>query len=181
MGTVFEELIRRFNEENNEEAGEHWTPRDAVKLMANLLFLPIADEIKKLKEAHERAEDAPPVIKKIYKQGAQPDPLHGLFETTIKGKPAVVEYESDSELRDSEQIPLLEEGGIDAFLKREVLPYAPDAWYDPDKVKIGYEISFTRYFYKPKPLRSLKEIRADILAVQRETEGLLDEIIGGED
>ena len=140
-----------------------------------------AAEIKKLKEAHERAEDAPAVIKKIHKKGAQPDPLHGLFETTIKGKPAVVEYEPDSELRDSEQIPLLEEGGIDAFLKREVLPYAPDAWYDPDKVKIGYEISFTRYFYKPKPLRSLKEIRADILAVQKETEGLLDEIIGGED
>src|SRR5438309_8000770 len=46
MGTVFEELIRRFNEENNEEAGEHWTPRDAVRLMANLLFLPVADKIE---------------------------------------------------------------------------------------------------------------------------------------
>ena len=46
MGTVFEELVRRFNEENNEEAGEHWTPRDAVKLMAKLIFLPIADEIE---------------------------------------------------------------------------------------------------------------------------------------
>ena len=43
MGTIFEELVRRFNEENNEEAGEHWTPRDAVRLMANLIFLPIAD------------------------------------------------------------------------------------------------------------------------------------------
>jgi len=46
MGTVFEELVRRFNEENNEEAGEHWTPRDAVRLMANLIFLPIADAIQ---------------------------------------------------------------------------------------------------------------------------------------
>ena len=46
MGTVFEELVRKFNEENNEEAGEHWTPRDAVRLMANLIFLPIADQIK---------------------------------------------------------------------------------------------------------------------------------------
>ena len=46
MGTIFEELIRRFNEENNEEAGEHWTPRDAVKLMARLVFLPIADQIQ---------------------------------------------------------------------------------------------------------------------------------------
>ena len=46
MGTIFEELVRRFNEENNEEAGEHWTPRDAVKLMAKLIFLPIADQIE---------------------------------------------------------------------------------------------------------------------------------------
>ena len=45
----------------------------------------------------------------------------------------------------------LEEGGIETFLRREVLPYAPDAWYAPDSVKIGYEISFTRHFYKPQP------------------------------
>ena len=56
--------------------------------------------------------------------------------------------------------------------------FAADAWYVPDYVKIGYEISFTRYFYKPKPLRSLEEIRADILALERETEGLLSEIVG---
>ncbi len=66
-----------------------------------------------------------------------------------------------------------------AFVRREVLPYAPDAWYVPDKVKTGYEISFTRYFYKLEPLRTLEEIRADILAVERETEGLLEEIVGG--
>jgi type I restriction enzyme M protein len=60
-----------------------------------------------------------------------------------------------------------------------VLPHAPDVWYDPSSVKIGYEISFTRYFYKPQPLRSLEEISADILALERETEGLLSEIIGG--
>ena len=59
---------------------------------------------------------------------------------------------------DTEQVPLLEEGGIDAFLRREVLPHVPDAWYDPDSVKTGYEISFTRYFYKPQPLRTLEEI-----------------------
>ena len=90
----------------------------------------------------------------------------------------MVEYEPDSDLRDTEQIPLLEEGGIEAFLRREVLPYAPDAWYVPDSVKTGYEISFTRYFYKPQPMRSLGEIRADILSLERETEGLLDEILG---
>jgi len=91
----------------------------------------------------------------------------------------VVEYEPDSDLRDTEQIPLTEDGGIEAFLQREVLPYAPDAWYSPDSVKIGYEISFTRYFYKTQPMRTLVEIRADILALEQETEGLLDEIIGG--
>ncbi len=63
-------------------------------------------------------------------------------------------------------------GGIEGFLRREVLPYAPDAWYVLDSVKTGYEISFTRYFYKPQPLRPLAEIRTDILALERETEGL---------
>ena len=137
-----------------------------------------AAEIKKLKEDGARGENAPPVIKKIHKRGTDPEPLRGLFPATIDGKPAVAEYEPDSDLRDTEQIPLQEEGGIEAFLKREVLPYAADAWYRPDSVKTGYEISFTRYFYKPQPMRTLEEIRADILALERETEGLLDEIIG---
>lgn len=136
-------------------------------------------EIKALKSSSERAEDAPPVIRKIHKKGTLPDPLHGLFETMIGGKSAVVEYEPDTELRDTEQIPLLEDGGIEAFIRREVLPYAPDAWFVPESVKIGYEISFTRYFYKPQPLRPLEEIRADIVALQKETEGLLEEIMGG--
>ena len=125
-----------------------------------------------------RAEAAEPVIKKIHKPGRmEPDPIRGLVESTVKGKCRVVEYEPDSELRDTEQVPLLEEGGIEAFLRREVLPYAEDAWYDPASVKTGYEISFTRYFYKPQPLRTLEEIRADILALERETEGLLGDIL----
>ncbi len=138
-------------------------------------------EIKALKESAERDESAPPVIRKICKRGTGPDPLRGLFETIIDGKRCVVEYEPDTDLRDTEQVPLLGPGGIEAFLRREVLPYAADAWYDPESVKTGYEISFTRYFYKPQPLRSLEEIRADILALEKETEGLLDEIIGGVD
>lgn len=136
-------------------------------------------EIKKLKESHERDEGALPVIKKIHKFGTASDPIRGLFEVMIHGKQRVVEYEPDTDLRDTEQIPLLEEGGIEAFLRREVLPYAADAWYVPDSVRIGYEISFTRYFYKPQPMRTLEEIRADIIALGKETEGLLDEIIGG--
>ena len=90
----------------------------------------------------------------------------------MDGQRRVVEYEPDSE-----QVPLLDEGGIAGFL-RAMPPYAPDAWYDPASVRTGYEISFTRYFYQPQPLRSLAQIRADILAVERETEGLLGEIIG---
>ena len=136
-------------------------------------------EIKALKENAERDEAAPPVIKKIHKRGAEPDPLRGLFVVTLSGKPAVVEYEPDSDLRDTEQVPLLEDGGIEAFLRREVLPHAADAWFDPQSVKTGYEVSFTRYFYKPQALRTLEEIRADILALEKETEGLLGEIIGG--
>ena len=137
-----------------------------------------AAEIRALKGEGERSEDAPPVIRKLHKHGTAPDPLRGLFAAEIGGKPAVVEYEPDTDLRDTEQLPLPENGGVEAFLRREVLPYAPDAWYRPDKVKTGYEISFNRYFYKPEPMRSLKEIRADIVALEGETTGLLDEILG---
>ena len=127
-----------------------------------------------------REEAAAPVIKKTHKPGAVgPDPIRGLIEAALDGQSTVVEYEPDADLRDTEQVPLLEDGGIEAFLRREVLPYAPDAWYVPDSVKVGYEISFTRHFYKPEPLRPLEEIRADILKLERETEGLLAEVIGG--
>ena len=126
-------------------------------------------------------ETAEPVIRKIVKvkQGtAQADSLHGLFAATVKGKACLVEYEPDTALRDTEQIPLLEEGGIEAFFRREVLPYTPDAWIDPDKTQIGYEISFTRHFYKPLPTRTLQEIKADIYALEQETDGLLEQIVG---
>ncbi len=138
-----------------------------------------AKEIKALRESAERDEASAPVIARVLKRGTEPDMLRGLFEATVDDRQAVVEYEPDGDLRDTEQVPLLEPGGIDAFLRREVLPYAPGAWYDPNNVKIGYEISFTRYFYKPVPLRTLDQIRADILALERETVGLLAEIVGG--
>ena len=127
----------------------------------------------------ERDEAAAPVVKKIHKSGkAKADPLHGCYKVNVGGKPCIVEYETDTDLRDTEQIPLLEEGGIEAFIQREVLPHATDAWVDA-AAKIGYEISFNRYFYKPQPLRSLEAIRADILALEKETSGLLLEIVGG--
>ncbi|MXZ26976.1 MAG: SAM-dependent DNA methyltransferase [Gammaproteobacteria bacterium] len=137
-----------------------------------------AAEIKMLKEHGTRSEDAPCVVKRVHKRGTEADPLHGLFEDNIDGQSVVVEYEPDTSLRDTEHIPLKEDGGIEAFFRREVLPYTPDAWYRPNGVKIGYEISFNRYFYKQQPMRTLHEIRADILAVGRDTEGLLEEILG---
>ena len=138
-----------------------------------------AAEIKTLRQNGTRSENAPLVIRRIHKRGTEAAPLRGRFETTIDAKPAVVEYEPDTELRDTEQIPLQEEGGIEAFLRREVLPYAADAWYRPDSVKVGYEISFNRYFYQPQPMRTLEEIRADILALERESAGRLDDVLLG--
>jgi type I restriction enzyme M protein len=134
--------------------------------------------VKAPRESGQRDESAPPIIVKVHKKGATPDPIHSLFAATVDGKPAVVEYEPDTDLRDTEQVALLEEGGIEAFFKREVAPHAPEAWIDKDATKTGYEISFTRYFYKPPALRTLDEIRADIVALEKETEGLLGEIIG---
>ncbi len=135
-------------------------------------------EIRELRATHTVDETGTPVICKIHKAGkVQADPLHGLFAVTIDGTPCVVEYEPDSDLRDTETVPLLEEGGIEAFMRREVLPHVPDAWLQEDNAQVGYEISFTRYFYKPKPMRSLEEIRRDIEALEKETEGLLDDVL----
>ena len=145
--------------------GQRWTAKKAKLLLSHL---------------GERNEKAAPVIAKVLKPSKQAaDPLRGFFPVEMEEGDRVVQYEPDPELRDTEQVPLLEEGGIEAFLQREVLPYAPEAWYEPGSVKIGYEVSFTRYFYKPKPLRALEEIRTDILALEKQTEGLLSEIVGG--
>jgi type I restriction enzyme M protein len=162
------------------------------------LKLTAADLKTILRAVSWRDEAAPPVIAKIHKPGkATPDPLHGLYSANSPVGPdlasgrsdsgvrsglragTVLEYEPDPELRDTEQIPLLEEGGVEAFIRREVLPYTPDAWVKADATKIGYEISFTRHFYKPAPLRTLAEIRADIVAVEKEAEGLLADLLHG--
>jgi len=103
-----------------------------------------------------RAEDAIKVIKKQDKDGT-------------------IHYEPDSELRDTESVPLLE--NIDDYFQRDVIPHVPDAWIDYDKTVIGYEISFTKYFYKYQPLRDLDEIARDILALEAETDGILKQVV----
>lgn len=142
-----------------------------------------AKEIKQLKEDGVRDETAPAVIKKALPNAAVADALLGRYEAVIDGRTRVVEYEPDTDLRDSEQVPLTEPAGdyadgIEAFFRREVTPYAADAWIDESKTKIGYEISFTRHFYKPAPRRTLAEIQADIRALEAETEDLITEIAG---
>jgi type I restriction enzyme M protein len=143
--------------------------------------LPVAELKLILKAVSWRVEDAARVIAKVHKPAkVSPEPLYGRFQAIVNGKAAIVEFEPDTELRDSEQVPLTEEGGIEAFIRREVLPYTPDAWVKKDGTKIGYEVSFTRHFYRPKPLRRLDEISAAIVEAQREAEGLLDDILVSE-
>jgi type I restriction enzyme M protein len=122
-----------------------------------------------------RAADAKPIVKSVSKKAA--DPHGGLFAVTMKGKPAVVAYEPDKALSDTEIIAFDEPGGIEAFFWREVLPHASDAWIDREKTKIGYEISFARHFYKPKPPRPLAEIKAEIDSLERQTQALLDAVL----
>ena len=158
---------------------DHNLFRTAVKDAIEKLGLRVSAADLKiiLRAVSWREETAPPVIGKIHKKGkAAPDPLRGRYKAKVDGKTCVVEYEPDSDLRDTEQVPILEPGGIEAFIRREVLPYTPDAWIK-EAAKKGYEISFTRHFYKPTPLRTLEEIRADILAVEKEAEGLMDGLL----
>lgn len=93
----------------------------------------------------------------------------------VKNKRGKIEI--DKTLRDKEQVPLTYEGGIEAFVRNEILPYTPDAIVNTDDYVIGYELSFTKYFYKPKQLRTLDEIRADIRAIEESTKGLLNQIL----
>ena len=85
------------------------------------------------------------------------------------------EYETDSDLRDTENVPLKEM--VHAYFLREVRPHVADAWLDPSRTKIGYEISFNKYFYQHTPLRSLAEVTQEILALEAETEGLLKQLV----
>ncbi|BEH09867.1 class I SAM-dependent DNA methyltransferase [Geobacter sulfurreducens subsp. ethanolicus] len=132
-------------------------------------------------------EKAERVVKKVHKlSGKKLDELlaelgctqeqladFGYWPTRTKGE--YVEYESDSELRDTENVPLKDE--IHCYFLREVRPHVDEAWINIDQTKIGYEISFNKYFYQHKPLRSLEEVTRDILALEAETEGLLKKLV----
>ena len=90
-----------------------------------------------------------------------------------------IEGEADVDLRDTETVPLSYDGGIEAFMKNEVLTYAPDAWVDDKKTQVGYEISFTKYFYKPVELREMNDIITALNDLEKEADGVLADIMGG--
>lgn len=100
---------------------------------------------------------------------------YGYFPT--KNPEEFIIYESDTDLRDSENIPLTE--NIYDYFMREVKPHLEEAWMELDKTKIGYEISFNKYFYHHKPLRNIQEVTKEIMELEIENEGLIMELLGG--
>ncbi len=142
-----------------------------------------AAEIKKLKEDGVRHEAAPPIIKKVLPYAATPRPVARAVRgdhrrakphSRVRARHRAARHRASATDRTSRRAC----DGIEAFFRREVEPYAPDAWIDETKTKIGYEISFTRHFYKPTPMRTLAEIQADIRALEAETDNLIAEIAG---
>ena len=109
-----------------------------------------------------------PLLKAVWSAVSVPDP-EGELQTDAKGRPL-----ADPDLRDYENVPLDED--IDAYLAREVLPHVPDAWLDETKTKVGYEIPFTRHFYKYVPPRPLTEIDAELKELEAEIQRLLAEV-----
>ncbi len=133
-------------------------------------------------------ENAKKVIKKVHKLsgekleklvehlGCSEDELENFGYYKTANKDEYIEYESDAELRDSENIPLKDD--IQSYFLKEVKPYVEESWINLESVKIGYEISFNKYFYKHKPLRSIEEVTADILELEKKSEGLIKYILG---
>lgn len=130
----------------------------------------------------ETDPNAEPVVKKIHKANSKDieklETVYGITDDRLAdygyatgAKGTYVEYETDSDLRDSEKIPVKED--IYEYFQREVRPYVDDAWINLPPTKIGCEISFNKYFYKPAPLRSLEENEADILALDEQSQGFI--------
>ncbi|RCW75214.1 type I restriction enzyme M protein [Marinobacter nauticus] len=138
-------------------------------------------------------ESAEKVVKKVVKlTGDKLDELLHRYDCTQEQLPdyglypagksnEFITYESNSDLRDGEFIPLLTDGeqqGIHQYFLEEVKPHVAEAWINLDSTKIGYEISFNRYFYRHKPLRSLDEVAQDIIGLEQKAEGLIAQILG---
>lgn len=162
-------------------------------LKANLRKLPASLKNQLINAVSWRDEQAEKVIKKVHKLKADKldEKLAELSYGSFKCQAEMLddfglwslseqagqytEYEADSELRDTENVPLKE--SIHDYFQREVRPHVDEAWINLGQTKIGYEISFNKYFYQHKPLRSLADVTKDILALEAETEGLLKQLV----
>lgn len=179
LTTIVEEIARKYNYSIVQDFNEFINKiNEVAKDLGEKLPAKRINLIKNfLAHVDKKAEK---VIKKIYKpEKVEANPLVGLYDATLDNKKCIVEYEPDGNLRDTEQIPLLHDGGIEQFFKDEVRTFATDAWIDESKTQIGYELSFTKYFYKPIQSRILEEIIDDIKTLEEQTEGLLQDIIRG--
>ncbi|MFI8592321.1 type I restriction-modification system subunit M [Dietzia maris] len=137
-------------------AGRSWTNRDAF-----------VNDLKTALKTAGMAKVGAPVVKAIWTTIGEHDPEADVVIT--KGNP-----EPDSSLRDTENVPLSED--IEAYFAREVLPHVPDAWIDHDKTRVGYEIPFTRHFYRYIPPRPLEEIQRDLRHLVTEIQAMLAEV-----
>lgn len=142
-----------------------------------------ADELKTYKDAIGRLPAKTPLddwtaFAKATKLKAAMLKKVCLYITEKDPTAKAIDGEADSDLRDTEIVPFSYEGGIDAFMKNEVLTYASDAWVDGKKTQVGYELSFTKYFYKPVELRTMTDIVTDLKSLEVEADGMLNGILG---
>jgi type I restriction enzyme M protein len=140
------------------DATKVWTSRDAFQTALHA-------------EARKSGLKLPTPIQKVILSALSERDEEAEVSTDSQGYP-----ESDSDLRDYENVPLKE--AIAYYFEREVRPHVPDAWIDEDKTRVGYEIPFTRHFYEYKPLRPLVEIEAEIRALEAEIQRMLGEVLG---
>lgn len=153
------ELLQRVVEAWKENLGGHTVSDFALFLMLEQMKVKVpASKVKLVRQYLGKHNDKADVC----------------FAKPTKRDSAVV---TDPSLRDTEQVPLLYSGGIDAFMEKEVLPYAPDAFYDAANVVVGYELSFTKYFYKPVELRTIADITTDINGIEGRLKGVLNDIL----
>ena len=153
------ELLQRVVEAWKENLGGHTVGGFALFLMLEQMKVKVpASKVKLVRQYLGKHNDKADVC----------------FAKPTKRDSAVV---TDPSLRDTEQVPLLYPGGIDAFMEKEVLPYAPDAFYDAANVVVGYELSFTKYFYKPVELRTIADITTDINGIEGRLKGVLKDIL----
>lgn len=188
MGYLLEELVRKFNEQANEEAGDQFTPREVIRLMVNQVFTDETNVFKKgiYKNIYDPTADTGgmPSVSEEFIKSQNPDariePFGQEYNPEIVPLPANIKLPLplgyDNETGHDKLLKLVK-AHCEDYLKREVLSHVPDAWIDHGKTKVGYEIPRNRHFYVYQPPRDLKEIEADIKTLESEIMTMLLEVV----